>query len=223
MSSFVQQLSSEIKDSLSWYTGGNFDTFNEAIRNDTKLNDIQEKHLTNIDKAFHDCPININPIVVYRGIHILKPGVSKAFISSSLDYNQALLFANTPSCCVIQITVVPGSKALYLSEISRDKNEQEVLLDRDGILSVTGEYQLNKMRVILVSYQPKSSVVLSAQTETDIDPCRAITVFSETAEFEEDDELETSITEFYDKKIPKQTLKQILETLRGIHDHFHCT
>jgi hypothetical protein len=60
-------------------------------------------------------------------------------------------------CCILQITVSPGSKVLPLSSISNNPEEEEILLDRDGIMFCTMVNVVDNMKVFYITYSPKKS------------------------------------------------------------------
>jgi hypothetical protein len=84
----------------------------------------------------------------------------KAPISTSLFYNEAKKFASE-KCCILQITVSPGSKILRLTKVSKYKEEVEILLERNGSFKVTGT-RVNDdddgMKIIFVTYSPPGSI-----------------------------------------------------------------
>lgn len=92
-------------NSILWYTGGNFDEFNQAIRHGGKLTQEQRSHLKNIDKLFELTPPITTPMIVYRGKRSenLHKEV-KSFLSTSIEYEQARDFADD-TCCILIITV----------------------------------------------------------------------------------------------------------------------
>lgn len=165
---FVEQLPDDIKRSLVLYTGALFDRFNESLRRGKVLSAQHRSHLNNIDIAFEASPQLEETITVYKGLDTEDIFSDKAFISTSL-YRRAALEFSGQQCCLLQITVPPGSKILPLSGISRSPHEAEILLDRDGELKVTGEKidrRRNNVKVLFVSYTGWQAVDL--QKEKDI-------------------------------------------------------
>ena len=129
----------EAEMSLAWYTGGNFDKLNDALRNNKKLTEDQRYHLKNIDNAFEMVNPILDPITVYKGIdnHIMYKK-DKAFISTSTDIKEAMKFVEN-GCCMLVIHVSPKSKILPIKHISRYSEESEILLDRNGLMLGTGK------------------------------------------------------------------------------------
>lgn len=155
---YTTNLSGSIKDALEWYTGGNFDKFNIALRTNKILPSSSQRILNYIDDAFDAVPPISEPVVVYKGKGSNRVYSDKAFMSTTLDYNKTKRFSGK-NCCVIQITVSPGSKILPLRTISREPDEEEVLLDRNGYLLVTGSKinDQDKMKIIFATYSPEES------------------------------------------------------------------
>lgn len=109
-----------------------------------------------------------NPIVVFKGKHSSRVYSDRSFVSTSLSYEVAKEKFAGEECCVVEITVSPGSKVLPLRTISEKPEEEEVLLDRDGIMMVTGN-KLGKdnMKIIYATYSPEESKLV--KTEKDIE------------------------------------------------------
>ncbi len=205
MSEFIRKLPAKLIESIQWYTGGNFDKFNENLRKGKELSKEEEYHLQNISEIFYIAPPIEKPLTVYKGIDTLNIYNDKAFISTSLNYNVALRFAER-DCCILQITVSPGSKVLYLSEISREKDEAEVLLDRNGSLKITGEIIKGKMKVLFVTYYSNESEDIS-QTKKAISKFDRDLIIERIVDYFEDDE---------DKEfIDDETIKNIYIKITG--------
>jgi hypothetical protein len=92
-------------------------------------------------------------IVVYRGVkndYYLQGTdghyyVNKGFVSTSLNIKQAMKFAERGlknTCCLKKITLLPGTKALFLMGISQFAGEMEVLLGHDTTYLVRKKKQL---------------------------------------------------------------------------------
>lgn len=154
---YVENLSPEEKNSITWYTGGNYDEFNEAIRGNKILSQVQSRHKENIDSAFDAVPPIDTPIIVYKGKGSERVYSDKSFMSTTLLYEHTKRFSGK-ECCVLQITVSAGSKVLPIRAISKEPDEEEVLLDRDGIMIVTGNtIRSDGMKVIFTTYCPQGS------------------------------------------------------------------
>jgi hypothetical protein len=163
---YVLKLPQEIKNSLIWYTGGSYAEFSTSLR-EGKI-PKEEKHYKNMLLAFQGVPPLHHPLTVYKGIkHTQKVmDIDKAFSSTSLNFSGTEDFRGS-SCCVLQITVPPGSKIIPLFDISHVQSEAEILLDKNGRYNVSGEdirqhidkYKLTlDMKIFYVSYIPEVSV-----------------------------------------------------------------
>ncbi len=163
---YVTKLDIRNKEALSWYTGGGFDKFNEYIRKNRVLSKEYTNILLSIDEAFDNVQATQNVLTVYKGIEGSNVfNTDKTFVSTTVNYNRTKRFSGR-NCCVLQITVSPGSKALPIRSISREPDEEEVLLDRDAKFQVTGE-TINEfdMKVIFVTYIPKGSVAIESKQD----------------------------------------------------------
>jgi hypothetical protein len=159
--SFVKSLPDQVIKSITWYTGGEYSDFNDSLR--AGKIPTEKRHFDNISLAFQGVPPLTNPITVYKGKrsdNIYQ--VDKAFASTSLTIRGTQDFRGG-KCCILQITVPPGSKVLPLESISDNKSEDEILLDRNGEYTVTGsdiraitdQYgRQNDMKFIYVTYNP---------------------------------------------------------------------
>jgi hypothetical protein len=107
---------------------------------------------TRIDNnAFVNAPAIKNPIILYRGLNLPNikssrgrnalllgqyKGQYKGFLSTSLDEFSSKMFTFN-SCCVFKIIIPPGTKCLFIESISDFNLEQEVLLPRNSIISIS--------------------------------------------------------------------------------------
>jgi len=182
---YVRNLPEHIKNSISWYTGGNFDLFNESLRNDKIPSD--KHHFDNIVLAFKACPPLTENVVVYKGIDNDRVyEVDKAFSSSSYNISGVADF-HGQTCCILEITISPGSKILPIFHISRIPSENEILLDRNGKFILTGtcfkfindrewlkrrglKSNDNDMKFLQVTYIPQNSIVYESNTNNIKDP-----------------------------------------------------
>ena len=127
---YVLALSKEIKESLRWYTSGEYKEFNVALRSGEFLSVEDQMHMNNIEKAFAGVPPLTLDIDVFRGVQkkeAILPDLN-TFISTSVDEKVALEFAGEEECCILQLKVVEGSKVLPVSALSDSAWEKEVLL-----------------------------------------------------------------------------------------------
>lgn len=218
-----EKLSDSQHRTLKWYTGGNFDEFNNAIRREEKLTEFQQEHLERLDEIFYITPPLEEPIIVYKGKSSDKVYSDKSFVSTSLDYKQATYFART-NCCVLQITVSPGSKVLPLRSISREPHEEEVLLNRNGHMMITGETIRDEMKIIFCSYLPEKAVDIK-QLDRVLPKLDDDLIVERIIEYFKDDDVDDiddfTITDFYNRitktKITKEKLNKIKIRL-GVKD-----
>ena len=155
----------EIAKSITKYTHDDkfYKTMNtNLLRKKRQPKEIQVD-LDNIDEAFKAVPPLTEPLVVYRGKR--KDEINKtdlSFVSTSLFSDTTVEFTGI-GCCILQITISPGSKVLPIYDISENQSEFEILLDRGGQFIVTGSEikqitsidEGRDMKIIYVSYVPK--------------------------------------------------------------------
>lgn len=227
---YIKSLDPDIKASLRWYTGGDFDVFNESIRKDRALTERQSYNLNMLDKAFLYSPPIQSAITVYKGKSGSDLYSDKSFVSTTVKYKASLSFADD-DCCVVQITVSPGSKVLPLRSVSREPYEEEVLLDRGGELTITGTtINDDGMKIIFATYNPKNSIVVSDEKQIvkaekvfdkDLIVERIVKFFEQDdedlSEFLDEDEVIDKYFEITGDKIPDDTLEKI-KTRLGISD-----
>jgi hypothetical protein len=174
--------------------------------------------------VFDAAPPLETPIVVYKGKGSERVYSDKAFVSTTLDYNKTKRFSGK-NCCVIQITVSPGSKAIPLRGVSREPDEEEVLLDRGGILLVTGS-RINdndRMKIIFATYSPQQSKLVRndsqiKRAELQFDSAlmieRLIKFFSgEDPDFLDEDEIKIVYTRIAKREISPKDLAIVKERL----------
>lgn len=159
--SFVNSLPDQVKKSITWYTGGEYSEFNDSLR--AGKIPAEKRHFENISLAFQGVPPLTTPITVYKGKrsdNVYR--VDKAFASTSSTIRGTQDFRGG-KCCILQITVPPGSKVLPLNLLSDIKSEDEILLDRNGEYTVTGSdikivtddfNRQSDMKFIFVTYNP---------------------------------------------------------------------
>lgn len=167
---YVHDLPENIKERFHWYTGsGKWDIFNEQMRKNIKLSLEFQEQLRDMDEAFNIVPPTEFPIVVYKGKGSENVYSDKAFMSTTLLYEKAKRFSGK-NCCILQITVSAGSKAIPLKSVSRDPDEEELLLDRDGHLAVTGSTINDKdnMKIIFATYSPKKTEEVHNDKQIDL-------------------------------------------------------
>lgn len=166
---YVNSLSDEVKESLTWYTDattGNYRELNGYLRNQkTATPEVMEKYEL-IEGAFRDVPRLKDPLVVYRGMK-REHFDTYAYTSTSLDILEAYKFTNQFSkCCILRISVQPGSKILPLESLSYMDYEKEILLYRKGEYMVTSTESVRLrvdgldevMKMVNITYLPSDSV-----------------------------------------------------------------
>jgi hypothetical protein len=148
---YVDGLDNNIKKSIKWYTGSQYESFNYALRTKTDLTTSKSKHLANLDKAFDNVPLLENEITVYRGINSGKI-YKNAFVSTSLSKEVAVYFINDRKCCLMHITLSKGSRILPIFNVSKKSGEEEILLSRHGDITCTHITMEGKMKVLHCVY-----------------------------------------------------------------------
>lgn len=90
------------------------------------LNKKEQELLDTLDELFENVPPIDQTQIVYRGISTYFPLESiKSFISTSLSFDVATSFSGK-YCCLLYITLSPGSKILPLKELSYLPSEEEM-------------------------------------------------------------------------------------------------
>lgn len=165
---YLRSLSDDIKNSIVWYTGGEYDEFNKSLRENRDLkNTTYKKHYENLLLAFQGVPPLSEPIVVYKGKKSDKVHKNeKAFVSTSLYITGTRDFHGN-KCCILKITVPPRSKILPIYLLSDIQSEGEILLNRNGNYSITGTdiepirdnfNELFDMKFIYCVYTPEETI-----------------------------------------------------------------
>lgn len=164
---YVLSLSPNIKQSLAWYTSEEYEEFNHNVRTGKSLNEDQKTNIENIDLAFNSVPPLKHPIVVYKGTKTDTVYSDKSFVSTTLVYHQTRQFRGI-KCCVLQITISPGSKVIPVRDLSVNSAEEEVILNRGGIMMVTGsEINEDNMKIIYATYSPGNSEIVHNEKQID--------------------------------------------------------
>lgn len=128
---FIQTLTPLEKEYIRMYTANFYLDFNWRLREHIPLTAEQTELKNILDSCFQRVPRLEQPLVVYRGIKAHKSKLTEFshFMSCSLSYQKARSFTKWPGC-LLEITVIQGSKVLPLESISdmQEQEEQEVLL-----------------------------------------------------------------------------------------------
>lgn len=157
---YVASLPQELKNALLEYQGDSFVNRNLRMKLDYgEWEEFDLRTLRNLERIFAEIPPLEQALTVYRGIVIYSEEkldtYDGAFISTTLDKGMAEQFIEGISdCCILQITVSPGSKVLPLVDPSLVFEEDEVILYRKGELLITGR----EGNTIFVTYLPKDSI-----------------------------------------------------------------
>lgn len=133
----------DIYNSLVLYTTEEGYNVNRMLRGSEPLEPMYQKMIDDIDTAFLSVPPLQAPLTVYRSLHMYLnfTYASEGYLSTST--NVITYASNKPvkgaECCVIEITVPAGSKALPVFELSTVPHEKEILLPRGGSLLFVSE------------------------------------------------------------------------------------
>lgn len=153
---FYKTLDIELIESLKWYTKTGYKLLNKNTREGKKLSSDQQQHFNNIREIFNEIPTVSTSITVYRGLKLIKPDdfkiFDKGFVSTSIDENVAKNFSDSGGCCILVITILPGSPVLYLQSISDVPDEEEILLDSEVGLFTLLKTEKKERTYIYVSY-----------------------------------------------------------------------
>lgn len=159
---YVSSLSPVIQNSITWYTGSGYEDFNTKLRKGEKLDYEQQKHFLNLVEAFKNVPLTTESITVYKGKKSENLyNIDSAFISTSINIKGTKDFRGN-SCCLMVITVPPGSKILPIKKLSDAKYEDEILLDRNGKLVLTAQkpptvYDGYDLKTFYITYLPSTA------------------------------------------------------------------
>jgi hypothetical protein len=161
-------MNTKLTESLKWYTGGEYDELNDALRQGNRLPKHIAMHWYNIQEAFRLTAPSTEPIMVYRGKKSNKIRTIVTPLSTSRTIQGTEDFVGD-KCCILFITVSPGTRYIDLGQTSEIPSESEILLPPGGSLVFTGtdniriEYPRivhNDMEVLYVTYIPPASVTI---------------------------------------------------------------
>jgi hypothetical protein len=162
---YVNNLSDPIKAAILDYTAEAYRDLNERLRSGSILTSDQRRLLERIDQAFDRVPPTEQPIIVYRGVRgsFLPDIVS--YVSTSYDPDVAISFAGTV-CCYLKIIIPAGSHILPITGISKNPQESEILLPREGnfIITNTRSNHLDGVKSYDLVYVPENSLPLTDTT-----------------------------------------------------------
>ena len=154
--------------SLRWYTGGEYDELNTALRMATPLPPSIDAHWKNIQTGFAAAHPITEPITVYRGQRANIVGPVLAPLSTAKTIRGTEDFVGQ-KCCMLVITVSPGTKVIDISHISEIPSESEILLPPGGTLVLTHRdiveyqytYEKRTLETLYVTYIPPVHVTLA--------------------------------------------------------------
>lgn len=170
---FLKSLPIPLLQSVIEYTKNRYADINSALRKSvgepTFRTPEVKQDFDNIERVFSLLPPITESITVYRGVKAKSSvgvdndhprNVQKSYLSTTLNKEKTLLFTAQDSkfnretgwddwCCIMQYTVSPGSKALFVGGVSAHKGEEEILLHRNGTLMLTGFQERNVSQGIM--------------------------------------------------------------------------
>jgi len=148
---YINNLEDKIKESIIEYTTNQYIKINAYLDNNClPFNKRLSEIINDIDFAFKNVPPLKDDIILFRGLNLPNiqdkkrntniklagyKGSYKGFISTSLLIHNTKMFQNKTGC-VLKINVRKKSRCLFIEFISNIPNEQEVLLERNSILSI---------------------------------------------------------------------------------------
>lgn len=106
---------------------------------------VMEIFKSDFKRIINNAPPVRKETVVYRGVtndYFLKGAKDNyyqntCFVSSSFNPNHALLYLRDEQCCLKRITLLPGSRVLFISGLSSYPNELEIVINVDSLLYIT--------------------------------------------------------------------------------------
>ena len=155
---YIKKLSKDEKDIIYKYTANHLIIEKDAYYKN-RLVDI-----------VNNAPVLTSPMVVYRGMRLkflsnLETSLTK-FVSTSLSKDIGRSFIKTGGV-ILAITLQPGTKCLYVKNVSKYKTEEEILLPPEGVFVLTHEGfekvyddiygKMFTIKVLYVTYLPKES------------------------------------------------------------------
>lgn len=115
--------------------------FNTSFEEITEKNveEVSKTYLEKFKEIFNKVPTVTTQFKVFRGTDS-PTSEFKGFISTTYDPMSNTLSTFTgPSCCVYELIVMPGVKALWLEPISKFSNEREIIIDQFSKVDITNQ------------------------------------------------------------------------------------
>jgi hypothetical protein len=138
---------------------------------DNKILNVNSEYKTILETIINNAPESTSTLTVYRGIRLqiandLETTLS-SFVSTSLSKHNIYDFIKNHGCCALVINLQPGSRFLYVKNVSKYKSEDEILLPPGGKFILTresyekvysNEYdKMYSIKVLYITYIPKNS------------------------------------------------------------------
>jgi len=111
-----------------------FELFKNAIPYITHAQWLQilQSYIADLDAIFAKMPPTSKGMLVHRGLSPASSAPDKAYMSTTLDKEIALGFADAATkCCVLTIPIHPGSRVVPMMPVTRYAAELEILLPRE--------------------------------------------------------------------------------------------
>jgi hypothetical protein len=107
------------------------------ITEENKINAFNA-YVAKIQQIFEKTPAVRTQFKVFRGTQTPTPEF-KGITSTTYDpMNNSLTTAfSGPDCCIYELTVMPGAKAIWLDPISNFSNEREIILSDKNTINIT--------------------------------------------------------------------------------------
>lgn len=163
--SFLNSLSDFQKKALVDYTES--PAINKLLRDINTLTRDFKLLKKNIDRIFRYIPPIDSTITVYRGVKFSSRSDFNSelndfgFVSTTYDKTIAFEFLDDYPCCLLEITVSPGTKVIPLEPFSKYPEESELLLPPGKfslIRSINTTYFGKSITVNKVKYIPEENI-----------------------------------------------------------------
>lgn len=136
---YMDALPADVQDGVSTYTRkGMYYEFNKTLASGAKPV-LYEAVYDALSQAVADVPPLDDPVLLYRGLtggldltRMSKQFNSTSYLPSVADGTFIQYNFQGQKCCLLKITVPAGARVLPLGRISRDPDEEEVLLPPGG-------------------------------------------------------------------------------------------